>query len=136
MNAKFIYILIFLIVVILYELYLIGFYKYQEFQTNIYVESLTRANEEIEKRNREKESLNTYIRTKAYQTLVAKATQNKKLPGEEIVNIVDESSTQGNDAIDINEMLFDIRKKEDSPTKNMSNPEKWRYIYLHIRDYF
>lgn len=80
MNTRFVYILIILIGVILYEIYLIGFYKYQDFQRNTYIESLDRVNSEITKRNTEKEQLNLYIRTKAYQSYVAKATQNKKLP--------------------------------------------------------
>lgn len=80
MRTQFIYILIALIAVILYEFYLIGFYKYQDFQTNSYIESINQANTAIALRNAGKIELNAYIRTKSYQTFVAKATQNKKLP--------------------------------------------------------
>lgn len=80
MRTHFLYILIALVFFILYELYLIGFYKYQDFQINTYVTTLENTNANIEKRNNEKDLLNAYIRTPAYQTLVAKATQNKKLP--------------------------------------------------------
>ncbi len=134
MRTHFLYILILLVFFILYELYLIGFYKYQDFQINNYVTTLESTNARIDKRNQAKNLLNTYIRTKAYQSLVAKATQNKKLPGEEVINIVEQSDIDGNAPIDVRQVIYDIRKGEDSPMKNMSNPEKWHYILLNIRD--
>lgn len=136
MNTRFIYILIALVAVILYELYLIGFYKYQDFQTNTYIESLDTVNTEMSLRNASKEKLNLYIRTKAYQSYVAKATQNKKLAGEEVTNVVDEASMKGNENIDVSDVLFQIQKKEDSPTKNMTNQEKWWYILSNVGEYF
>ncbi len=135
MRTQFIYILIVLVIVILYEFYLIGFYKYQDFQTNAYIESLGWVNTDITVRNTRKEELNSYIRTKAYQTFVAKATQNKKLPGEEVINIVSESDIRWNENIDVNEMIFQIQKSEESPTKNMTNPEKWIYIISNAGEY-
>ena len=136
LGAKFIYILIILIATILYELYLIGFYKYQDFQTNAYIESLERLNRGITLRNTDKENMNLYIRTKAYQSFVAKATQNKKLPWEEVVNVVDESLVKGSEKVDVNDMIFQIHKEEQSPTKNMKNPEKWLYIFSNAGEYF
>ncbi len=135
MRTQFIYILIALIGVILYEFYLIGFYKYQDFQTNAYIESLNRVNSDITVRNTWKEDLNSYIRTKAYQTFVAKATQNKKLPWEEVINIINESDIAWNENIDVNEMIFQSKKAEESPTKNMTNQEKWWYILSHANEY-
>lgn len=133
MHGRFLYILVALITAILYEFYLIGFYKYQDFQTNSYVHSLEEANASIENRNREKDLLNLYIRTKAYQTLVAKSTQNKKLPNEEVMNIISENDVQSNAPVDVHEVMFDIKKQEDSPTKGMSNPEKWWYYLTSFR---
>lgn len=109
-RTHFLYILILLVFFILYELYLIGFYKYQDFQINSYVTSLESTNTIIERRNHEKDLLNTYIRTRAYQSLVAKATQNKKLPGEEVINIVEQSDIDGNAPIDIRQVIYDIKK--------------------------
>lgn len=117
MRTNFIYILILLIVVILYEFYLVGFYKYQDFQINNYINSLEKSNADILARNLEKESNNLYIRTKAYQNFVLKATQNKKLPGEEIINIVEEADVTGNENIDVNAMIFQVKKAAESPTK-------------------
>ena len=133
MRTHFVYILIALVFFILYELYLIGFYKYQDFQINNYVTSLETTNDSIEKRNHEKDLLNTYIRTKAYQSLVAKATQNKKLPGEEVINIVEQSDVEWNAPIDVRQVIYDVKKEHDSPTKNMTNPEKWWYILSNLK---
>ncbi len=52
------------------------------------MEGMQLANIRTESRNREKEFLASYIRTPAYQSQVVKATQNKKLPGEEVINII------------------------------------------------
>lgn len=134
MRTHFLYILIALVFFILYELYLIGFYKYQDFQINTYVTTLENTNANIEKRNNEKDLLNAYIRTPAYQTLVAKATQNKKLPWEEVINIVEASDIEWNAPIDVRQVIYDVQKQEASPMKDMSNPEKWQYILTHLRD--
>ncbi|MBP6981704.1 hypothetical protein KBB25_02935 [Candidatus Gracilibacteria bacterium] len=134
MRTNFIYILILLIVVILYEFYLVGFYKYQDFQINNYINSLEKSNADILARNLEKESNNLYIRTKAYQNFVLKATQNKKLPGEEIINIVEEADVTGNENIDVNAMIFQVKKAAESPTKGMTNPEKWWYLLGHMNE--
>lgn len=134
MRTNFIYILILLIVVILYEFYLVGFYKYQDFQINNYITSLEKSNADILARNLEKESNNLYIRTKAYQNFVLKATQNKKLPGEEVINIVEEADVAGNENIDVNAMIFQVKKAAESPTKWMTNPEKWWYLLWHMNE--
>ena len=134
MRTHFVYILIALVFFILYELYLIGFYKYQDFQINTYVASLETTNNTIEKRNHEKDLLNTYIRTNAYQSLVAKGTQNKKLPGEEVINIVEQADVQGNAPIDVHQVIYDVKKEAESPMKGMNNPEKWWYVLAHLKD--
>ncbi len=132
MRTNFIYILIVLIIIILYEFYLVGFYKYQDFQINNYIASLEKSNADILARNTQKESDNTYIRTKAYQDFVLKATQNRKLPGEDVINIVEQSDVTGNENIDVNAMIFQVKKTEESPTKWMTNPQKWLYLLGHI----
>ncbi len=135
MASHFRYILVVLIFFLIYEVYLIGYYEYQQYQTNAYVSSLEEINRQINERNKRKQELTLYIRTMAYQSFVAKATQNKKLPGEEVTNIVDEASIRSNESIDVNAVISNIQKQEVSPTRNMSNPEKWKYIFQNIRDY-
>jgi hypothetical protein len=135
MSSHFRYILVALIFFLIYEAYLIGYYEFQQYQTNNYVGSLEDINRQIAARNERKQELTLYIRTPAYQSFVAKATQNKKLPGEEVTNIVDEANLRANENIDVNEIITSIQKQENSPTKNMSNPEKWEYIFRNMRDY-
>lgn len=135
MNSKFRYILVGLIFILIYEVYLVVYYEYEQYQTNSYVSSLEKINSRIAERNEKKQDLTFYIRTNAYQSYVAKATQNKKLAWEEVTNIVDESSVKANENIDVNEILLSTKAQIQSPTRNMSNPEKWKYIFLHLRDY-
>lgn len=135
MNSKFRYILVGLIFILIYEVYLIVYYEYEQYQTNSYVSSLENINSKISERNERKQDLTLYIRTNAYQSYVAKATQNKKLPGEEVTNIVDESSVKANEDIDVNEVLSTTKAQMQSPTRNMNNPEKWKYIFLHLREF-
>jgi hypothetical protein len=135
MNSKFRYILVGLIFILIYEVYLVVYYEYEQYQTNSYVSSLENINSKIAERNEKKQELTLYIRTNAYQSYVAKATQNKKLPSEEVTNIVDESSIKANENIDVNEILSTTKAQIQSPTRNMSNPEKWQYIFFHLRDY-
>jgi hypothetical protein len=135
MNSKFRYILVGLIFILIYEVYLVVYYEYEQYQTNTYVNSLEKINSTIAERNEKKQELTLYIRTNAYQSYVAKATQNKKLPGEEVTNIVDESSIKSNANIDVNEVISTTKAELQSPMRNMTNPEKWHYIFLHLREY-
>jgi hypothetical protein len=80
MYSRFHYILIILITLSVYLIYLIGYYTVQQFQTNNFMENMQEANIRTTEANKEKEFLAKYIRTQAYQTQVAKATHNKKLP--------------------------------------------------------
>jgi hypothetical protein len=126
--SRFHYILIFLVFVIIYLIYLIGYYKIQDFKTTSYMESMQNANNRTMERNKEKEFLAQYIRTPAYQSQVAKATHNKKLPGEEAINIIKPNEAESNREIDSSAVIAAARRQEEDPTKNMTNPEKWWYL--------
>ncbi|MBC7503711.1 hypothetical protein H7169_01970 [Candidatus Gracilibacteria bacterium] len=92
------------------------------------MEGVQMANTKTTKRNQQKEFLAQYIHTRAYQTQIAKATQNKRLPGEEAINIIRPNEIEGNRDIDSEIVIAQARKKEDDPMKNMTNPEKWWYL--------
>ncbi len=128
MYSRFHYILILLIIISVYLIYLIGYYTVQQFQTSSFMDSMQIANINTTVRNQQKEFLAQYIHTPAYQTQVAKATQNKKLPAEEAINIIRPNEVEGNRDIDSEIVIAQARKKEDDPMKNMSNPEKWWYL--------
>jgi hypothetical protein len=128
MYSRFHYILIGLVAIVVYLIYLIGYYKVQEYKTDAFKNSLQKANEQVALRNEEKEFLSNYIRTLAYQTQVAKGMQNKKLPGEEVINLVTKEEVNGNADIDTRTAIITTRETYDSPTKGMTNPEKWWYM--------
>ncbi|MBX9809741.1 hypothetical protein K2X92_05115 [Candidatus Gracilibacteria bacterium] len=100
----------------------------QQFQTSSFMESMQEANSRTTSANKEKEFLSKYIRTPAYQTQVAKATHNKKLAGEEVINIIKPDEENSNKDIDSAVVISEARKKETDPMKNMSNPQKWWYL--------
>lgn len=128
MYSRFHYILIILIITSVYLIYLIGYYTLQQFQTSNFMEGVQMANTKTTKRNQQKEFLAQYIHTRAYQTQIAKATQNKRLPWEEAINIIRPNEIEGNRDIDSEIVIAQARKKEDDPMKNMTNPEKWWYL--------
>lgn len=128
MLSRFHYILVVLIMWSVYLMYLIGYYTVQQFQTATFMESMEMANLRITKNNKEKEFLSQYIRTKAYQSQVAKAMHNKKLPWEETINIIKQEEVEWNKDRDTAVVIAQAKAKRDDPTKNMTNPEKWIYL--------
>lgn len=131
MHQNFRYIIFVLVLIIFYELYLILYYKYTDYQVNDHIAFLNSENTKLAEIIAEKESYNIYIRTPAYETRIAKASQWKKLPGEEVINIISSDDVKSNALIDVNEQIQTARKSADNPTKWMSNPEKWIY-YLTV----
>ncbi len=131
MYSRFHYILIFLICVILYLVYLISYYKFTEFQVDNYEKSVIAKNNEIEYRNQQKELIEEYIHTNAYKTQVAKATQNKRLPGEEVINVIRQEDVDGNKDMDLSTILANIKEQKEDPTRNLSNIEKWQYLFIN-----
>ncbi len=128
MYSRFHYILIILIIMSIYLIYLIGYYTIQQFQTSSFMDAMQAATNRTIDTNKEKEFLSRYIQTLAYQTQVAKATHNKKLPGEEVINIIKPDDANGNKDIDSSVVIAEAKKKENNPMKNMKNPDKWWYL--------
>ena len=128
LYSRFHYILILLVAIVVYLIYLIGYYKVQEYGTDAFMESIRVAGKNAEDRIASKEFLAAYIRTRAYETQVAKATQNKKLPGEEVINIVTEEEVSSNADIDTRTTIAGIQAVAEDPTKGMDNPRKWWWM--------
>lgn len=114
--------------IVVYLIYLIGYYKVQEYSTDAFMDSLRTLGRAAEERIKTKEFTANYIRTRAYETQVAKATQNKKLPWEEVINIVTEEEVQSNVDIDTRSAIATIRTEAEDPTRGMTNPEKWWWM--------
>lgn len=128
MYSRFHYILILLIIMSVYLIYLIWYYTVQQFQTTSFMNGVQTANNKTAERNKQKEFLARYIHTPAYQSQVAKANHNKKLLGEESINIIRPDEVDSNKNQDSATVIAAARKKEDNPTKNMTNPQKWWYL--------
>lgn len=94
------------------------------------METIVSKNEATEQRIKRKENTEKYIHTNAYITQVAKATQNKILPGEEIINVITQEEVDGNANLNTQQIFADIEKrKQADPTAKMSNPERWKYLF-------
>lgn len=136
MYSRFHYILIALIAVIIYLFYLIAYHKFHEYQADSSEQALRTANHEIEDRNKHKEAIEKYIHTPAYRTQIAKASQNKRLPGEELINVITQEDVESNVLQDMHDTFTDTPTARKDPTTQMTNPQKWRYLIEHgIRRY-
>lgn len=131
MKKHYQYILFFLLILIVYEIYLVMLYKYKDFQINSYLSSITIQNGNIESSLIEKKEHLAYVKTNAFLDAVAKTSQNKKNPGEEAVILVSDQEVEEYKRIDTNKQMIGGIKQEASKTLGMSNQDKWIYYILH-----
>lgn len=132
MFSKFHYILALFLVIIVYILYLIVRFHFEQFRIDHFMTSVQQQNTEIDKRNKRKEYSEHYIHTNAYLTQVAKATQNRILPGEKLINVVEKSDIDGNANVDLQEIFS--RTEESAkidPLATMNNLQKWQFFFSH-----
>lgn len=128
--SKFQYILAVFLLIIVYMVYLIVKFHFEQFKIDQYMMSVQEQNREIEIRNKRKENTEKYIQTNAYLSQVAKATQNRILPGEVLINIVEKADIDGNADIDSQEIFANTEEKSKiDPTANMTNLQKWQYLF-------
>lgn len=73
-----------------------------------------------------------YINTNAYKDKIAKSSQNKKNPWEDVVFIVTKEEAEQYQKIDIQKQMYS-EKEIKSPTFWMSNWQKWMY-YVFKKD--
>ncbi|PID83738.1 hypothetical protein CSB09_04700 [Candidatus Gracilibacteria bacterium] len=131
MRTKFHYILILFVFIIIYLIYLIARYTYEQFQVDSYIENVKMRNAEQEKINQVKQFQSEYIRTKAYHTLVAKKSQGKKLPAESVFHIVGAGEASANSEEETRRIIAENQKRTNNPLRNMDNPQKWNFIFQH-----
>jgi len=117
MKEHFRYIIAGLVLLIFYLLYLILHDKYSDYQINEYITFLEQDNAARMETIAEKELYNAYVRTPAYETRIAKATQGKKLPGEEIIHIISSEDATQNTTINVSEQIQSAQKSDENPTK-------------------
>lgn len=118
------------IFLIIYLLYQIIVFKIDQFRTDSFTENIITKNNELNNRIDLKESTEKYVSTNAYRTQVAKATQNKNMPWEEIINVISEEDMKRSIEVNTQEVLTEAsRNTPVDPTLKMSNPEKWHYLF-------
>ncbi|MDD5376689.1 MAG: hypothetical protein PHH16_01090 [Candidatus Gracilibacteria bacterium] len=132
MKKHYQYILFFLLVLIVYEVYLVVLYKYKDFQINSYLSYITKENGKVEESIEKKKEHLAYVKTNAFLDEVAKTSQNRKNPGEEAVVLVTNEEVEEYKKIDTNKQMIGSIKQEASKTLGMTNEEKWVYYIFHI----
>ncbi|MDD2916911.1 MAG: hypothetical protein PHH70_03665 [Candidatus Gracilibacteria bacterium] len=131
MKKRYQYILFCLLILIIYEMYLIVLYKYKDFQINSYLSYITNDNTKIGESIEQKKERLAYVKTNAFLDQIAKTSQNKKNPGEEAVVFVTNQEVEEYKKIDTNKQMIGGTKQEVSPTLGMTNGEKWIYYVFH-----
>lgn len=115
---------------IIYLVYQIIVFKVDQFRTDSFTDTIVAKNKELDHRIALKENTEKYISTNAYRTQVAKATQNKNMPGEEIINVISEEDMKRSIEVKPEETYAEASKTATlDPTAKMSNPEKWQYLF-------
>ncbi len=132
MKKRYQYILFCLLILIIYEVYLIVLYKYKDFQINSYLSYIISDNWKIEESIEQKKERLAYVKTNAFLDKVAKTSQNKKNPGEDAVVFVSNEEVEEYKRIDTNKQMIGGIKQEASRTLGMNNQEKWIYHIFHI----
>jgi hypothetical protein len=125
MPSRFQYILAVLILVIVYEVYLVVYYKYQDFQVNTYMENIEKENFRLYERIELHKDYLATIQTHAYIDRIMKSSQNRKNPGEEAIFLVDQKEVSDYVALDTAKIIAD--RPQSSVTSGMNNRQKWAY---------
>ena len=126
------YIFIFLIVIMLYLIYLVASYKYNEYRIISYREDIVKINLLYEEKIRQAQEILENRATKAYKNKVLKSEQNLKNPWEELIFFIAEekyntytgswdiSTTKANPILSVSE--------SESLIQTMTIPQKWIYL--------
>lgn len=131
MRRNYQYILFALLIFIVYEVYLIFSFKYVDIQKDLLITN-THKKISLEKmRLEEKKAYFAYVNTLSYKDKVAKQSQNKKNPWENVVFIVSKEEMEQYKKIDIQGEILKEREPK-WPTYGMSNHQKWVYVLLKI----
>lgn len=131
MKKRYQYILFVLLVLIVYEIYLVVLYKYKDFQINSYLSYITADNGKIEGSIEKKKEHLAYVKTNAFLDKIAKTSQNRKNPGEEVIVLVTDEEVEEYKRIDTNKQMIGGIRQEASKTIGMTNGEKWVYYIFH-----
>ena len=130
MQSRFQFVLAALLIIIMYEVYLVVYYKYQDYQVNSYITTLETQNRAYYDAIQVKKRYLASVQTNAYVDRMMKTSQNRKNPGEEVLFLVDEKSVADYHAINTKDIITE--RKVRSETAGMSTREKWAYYLFGI----
>lgn len=133
MPKRFRYILLLLLFLIVYEVYLILLYTYQDFQINSYMDNMQSKNDTISTDIKIKEQHLASIKTNAFADKIAKMAENKKNPGEDVVFFI--TQKQANEYTKTPDTIAQIEEntqKIPQKTAGMTNPQKWTYYLFGV----
>ena len=131
MRKKYQYILFTLIIVIVYELYLIFSFKYIDIQKDSIIVSTQKEIAQRQNDLAQKKKYFDYVNSLAYKDKVIKTSQNKKNPWEEVVFVVTKEDADLYKKIDVEKQIYQ-QNEARSLTYNMSNWQKWVYYIFRV----
>lgn len=135
MRKHFQYILFFLSILIVYELYLIISFKYIDIQKDLIISGTENDIEDRKILLQTKKDYFAYINTNAYKDKIAKSSQNRKNPWEDVIFVVTKEESEQYKKLDIQKQMYS-EKDVKKPTYWMSNWQKWIFYVFNkdIRD--
>jgi hypothetical protein len=130
MQSRIQFVLAALLCIIMYETYLVVYYKYQDYQVNTYITTLEKQNQSYFNSIAVKKKYLASVQTNAYIDRMMKTSQNRRNPGEDVVFLVDKKSVADYRPINTSEIIAE--RKIKSETIGMTTREKWAYYLFGI----
>ncbi|NVP17208.1 hypothetical protein HUU51_00660 [Candidatus Gracilibacteria bacterium] len=125
------YIFLIMIIITIYIIFLIGKFKYNEYQINSHIEYIVSLNNEIEKKIKSTNELIEYKTSTAYKNKVLKEQQGFKNKAENVIYLTTEEK-YNKFTKEISEFKEDVEKNEKSSDEDnveeMTIYEKWIYF--------
>lgn len=124
------YIFLILIIIMLYEIFLIFNYKYKEYKINSNMEYIEKINEETRQSIKYAEDLIIYKKSKAYKNKIIKEQQSLKNKWETVIYLTSEKkyNTFTKEIVETDEVITDIKDMWNNITTNMTIYQKWIYF--------
>lgn len=131
MRKKYQYILFTLIIIIVYELYLIFSFKYVDIQKDSIIVLTQKEILQRQKDLTQKKKYFDYVNSLAYKDKVIKSSQNKKNPWEDVFFVVTKEDADLYKKINVEKQIYQ-QNETRWPTYNMSNRQKWIYLIFKV----
>lgn len=130
MQSRIRFILAFLLIFTTYLVYLVVYYKYQDFRVNVYIGELETENVRLYNRIEQKKDTYESVQTPAYIDRIMKISQNRMNAGEQAIFFVDQKEVANYAPIDTTTTIS--ARKIPSKTAGMTYRQKWLYYLFGI----